>query len=289
MKKQYWIIAFSLISSVITAQNVMSLQDCLQLGLENNYEIRMSRNEEQISDNNVTKGNAGYLPGANLNGGYTLRNSGSSQFPMGGSDAAVTRNANTGTLDAAVNLNWTLFEGYKVQTNYKRLKELQNIGKLNTRLSVENIISSISSEYFNFVQQQIHLRNLKNAVDLSRERVRIVEARYQVGAGSRLDLQQAKVDFNTDSSLLIQQKETLYASRIRLNELMGVDVNREFVAGDTDIHIGAMLPKEALQEQIKQQNALLMLSEKNKNISELDLKILQSRNYPYLRLNTGYD
>ena len=69
---------------------------------------------------------------------------------------------------------------------------------------------------------------------------------------------------------------------------MGVDVNREFVAGDTDIHIGAMLPKEALQEQIKQQNALLMLSEKNKNISELDLKILQSRNYPYLRLNTGY-
>ncbi len=288
MKKQYWIIAFSLISSVITAQNVMSLQDCLQLGLENNYEIRMSRNEEQISDNNATKGNAGYLPGANLNGGYTLRNSGSSQFPMGGSDAAVTRNANTGTLDAAVNLNWTLFEGYKVQTNYKRLKELQNIGKLNTRLSVENIISSISSEYFNFVQQQIHLRNLKNAVDLSRERVRIVEARYQVGAGSRLDLQQAKVDFNTDSSLLIQQKETLYASRIRLNELMGVDVNREFVAGDTDIHIGAMLPKEALQEQIKQQNALLMLSEKNKNISELDLKILQSRNYPYLRLNTGY-
>ena len=152
------------------------------------------------------------------------------------------------------------------------------LGKLNTRLSVENIISSISSEYFNFVQQQIHLRNLKNAVDLSRERVRIVEARYQVGAGSRLDLQQAKVDFNTDSSLLIQQKETLYASRIRLNELMGVDVNREFVAGDTDIHIGAMLPKEALQDQIKQQNALLMLSEKNKNISELDLKILQSRN-----------
>ena len=33
---------------------------------------------------------------------------------------------------------------------------------------------------------------------------------------------------------------------------------------------------------------MLILTEKNRTLSELDLKTLQSRNYPYLRLNGGY-
>ena len=35
-------------------------------------------------------------------------------------------------------------------------------------------------------------------------------------------------------------------------------------------------------------NARLLLSEKNKTLSALDLKAIQSRDYPYLRLNAGY-
>ena len=74
------------------------------------------------------------------------------------------------------------------------------MGELNTRLAVENFIANLTAEYYNYVQQQIRLGNLKYAVALSKERLRIVEARYQVGSLSRLDLQQARVYFNADSS-----------------------------------------------------------------------------------------
>ncbi len=266
----------------------MDLKECLRIGLENNYDLRITRNEELISDNNVTLGNAGFLPSASLNSGYTLRNSNSDQFPAEGGGAVETRNSNTGTLDAGVNLNWTLFEGFRVQTNYKRLQELQTIGELNTRLTIENLIANLSAEYYNYVQQQIRLGNLKYAVSLSRERLRIVEARYQVGSLSRLDLQQARVYFNADSSLLIQQYETLNRSRIKLNELMGVDVDQIFMAQDTTILFDTELLKSDLFETAMQQNTLLLLTEKNKTLSELELKNLRSQNYPYLRLNTGY-
>ncbi|MDR0547636.1 MAG: TolC family protein, partial [Dysgonamonadaceae bacterium] len=41
------------------SQSVYPLQQVLQTGLERNYDIRIVRNEQQISDNNATRGNAG--------------------------------------------------------------------------------------------------------------------------------------------------------------------------------------------------------------------------------------
>lgn len=268
--------------------NVLDLRECLRIGLENNFDLQIARNQELVSENNVTLGNAGYLPQVNVSSGYNLRSSNTDQIPAEGDEVVENRNSNTQTLDAGINLNWSLFEGFRVQTNYKRLKELQSAGELYTRLEMENLIANLTAEYYNYVQQQIRLGNLQYAVSLSKERLRIVEARYQVGSLSRLDLQQAKVDFNADSSQLIQQYEILNRSRIKLNELMGVDVESEFIARDTTIIFNESLAKDELFDRTMAQNTFLQISESNLTLSELELRNLRSRNYPYLRLNAGY-
>ncbi len=268
----------------------MSLEECLRIGLEQNFDIRLQKNTQQISDNNATPGNAGMLPTVDLSSSFnTTAVSGSDQFPADGSDKISTRGSHTEMLNAGVNLNWMLFEGFRAQTTYKKLQELQKMGELNTQMTVENFIADLSSEYYNYVQQTIRMKNLRSAVRLSAERLRIVEARYQIGNMSRLDLQQARVDFNTDSSRLMHQYEALNSSRIRLNELMGnPDVDRRFLAADTTINITEFSNKDTFQERIYTDNILMKLSEKDKVISELDLKIAQSQNLPYLRLNGGY-
>ncbi len=40
----------------------MTLQEVIATGLENNYSIRIARKQEQVSINNFTRGNAGFLP-----------------------------------------------------------------------------------------------------------------------------------------------------------------------------------------------------------------------------------
>ena len=40
----------------------LTLRKCLEIGLEQNYDVRIVRNEERVSDNNATAGNAGMLP-----------------------------------------------------------------------------------------------------------------------------------------------------------------------------------------------------------------------------------
>ena len=66
------------------------------------------------------------------------------------------------------------------------------------------------------------------------------------------------------------------------------DVDRQFQTTDTAILVVTILDKKALQERIYTDNILMKLAEKDKVISELDLKTALSQNFPYLRLNAGY-
>ena len=53
----------------------------------------------------------------------------------------------------AFQCGWTIFNGFNVQTTYKKLNELKQIGELNTQLSVENLVSDIISAYYNYIEQ----------------------------------------------------------------------------------------------------------------------------------------
>lgn len=197
-----------------------TLKSCLEQGLLNNYSLRIVRNEEQVSKNNATLGNAGYLPTLGLSAGYkgTIDNTETKARATG--ETTKDNGVFDQTLDAGINLNWTIFDGFNITANYQRLKELERQGETNTRIAIEDLIANIAAEYYNYVQQKIRLKNFRYAVSLSKERLRIVEERYHIGNFSRLDYQQAKVDFNADSAQYMKQQELLHTSRIQLNELM---------------------------------------------------------------------
>ena len=68
MKRFFIIISILCATFTGYAQQIYSLKQCIETGLERNYSIRIIRNEQQISDNNATRGNAGYLPTVDMNG-----------------------------------------------------------------------------------------------------------------------------------------------------------------------------------------------------------------------------
>lgn len=289
MKRFLLTIIPSIVSCAVTfAQEVYTLEKCIGIGLERNYSIRIIHNEEQVSTNNAIPGNAGYLPSIDLSGGFngTLYDYDNDYFD---NTSEKIKNVNTEAANVGINLNWTVFDGFGIQADYSKLKELQQMGKLNTRIAIEDLVANIAAEYHNLIRQRIRLKNLRSAVKLSKERLRIVEERYIIGSMSRLDLQQAKVDFNADSSQLLTQYETVNASQIRLNELMGIDsVNQQIKVHDTIIINKTLLNESDLWQKTQTNNASLLASQKNKTLSELDYKKIRSRNYPYLRLNAGY-
>ena len=273
----------------VQAQHEYTLKQCLEEGLMNNYSLRITRNEELVSKNNATLANAGYLPTVDLTAGYTgvLDNTNTEERSSG--TVARQRGIFDQTLDAGIDLNWTIFDGFSITSTYKQLQELKRQGETNTRIAIEDFIATLTAEYYNYVQQEIRLKNFRYAVSLSKERLRIVEERYHIGSFSRLDYQQATVDFNADSAQYMKQQELVHTSRINLNELMAVkDVDRPIRVRDSVIDIGDFLRFDDLWNSTLTTNANLLRADQNSVIARLDYKKVLSRNYPYVRLNAGY-
>lgn len=273
----------------VRAQYEYTLKQCLEEGLMNNYSLRITRNEEQISKNNATLGNAGYLPTLDLTAGYTADlNSSDTEMRADGSTAAE-RNILDHTLNAGIDLNWTLFDGFNITANYQQLQQLKQQGATNTRIAIEDFIATLTAEYYNYIQQEIRLKNFRYAVSLSKERLRIVEERYHIGNFSRLDYQQATVDFNADSAQYMKQQELVHTSRINLNELMAnEDMDRPIRVRDSVIDLNRILDFGELWNATLSANANLLKADQNTILAQLDYKKVLSRNYPYLRLNAGY-
>jgi len=270
------------------AQEKYDLSRCVITGLEQNFSVQIAKNEEQIASNNYTKGNAGFLPSISTTNRYggTLNHTHQDVRDAGINDYSGVHNT---TGSAAVDLDITLFNGFNVQTTYKKLNELKKTGELNTQMKMENLTAQIITEYYYYIQQLNLYENMAYAVELSRERVRIDEERYLLGASSKLELLQSIVYLNADSSTYAKQNEVLRASQMRLKKLMALDdLVTEIALEDTSITINENLNYDNLLTSTLSMNTALLIAEKNKTISELDYKIIASRAYPYLNFSTGY-
>lgn len=281
-------LVFLVYNADINGQEKYDLNEFISLGLENNFSLRIARNRQEITDNNYTRGNAGFFPVVDLNTRQSGSVNNSRQSFADGSTGSASGIHNT-TTNTGINLGWNLFSGFRVQTTFRKLEELKSQGELNTKISIENFISRTVSEYYNFIQQSRQLDNLEYAVSLSRERYRIDQERYQIGSGSRLQMLQSRVFLNADSSRLARQHEVLRASQIRLNELIGAD-DFETLMGvkDTSVTVNKDLIYDDLLSLTIEQNTSLLIASGSLAISELDKKIIESGTYPYINFTTGY-
>jgi outer membrane protein TolC len=269
-------------------QNVYGLKDCISIGLERNFSILIAKNDETIAKNNYTPGNAGFLPKIDLIGNSSGTVNNSKLNNTDGTKSVSNGVFNTITYGSA-ELGLTIFSGFKAVTTYKKLGELNQLGQLNTQLTVENLISDIVSGYYGYILQVQLMNNLKYALILSRERLRIDQDRYLLGSGSKLEVLQSRVYVNSDSSNLSRQNEVVRSAQIRLNQMMAVEnLGNEFASKDTTIDVNPGLIYEKLLEETITNNTNLQIASKNKTISDYDYKLVLSRSYPYLNFLGGY-
>jgi adhesin transport system outer membrane protein len=270
-------------------QTVYGLKDCISIGLERNFSILVAKNDETISKNNFSIGNAGFLPTIDLIG----QNNGAlnnSKLNYTDGTKSTTNGAVTSSTSGSVEMGMTLFSGFSAVTTYKKLNELNQVGKLNTQLTVENMISDIVTGYYNYILQIQLMNNLKYALVLSRERLRIDQDRYILGSGSKLEVLQSRVYVNSDSSNLSRQNEVIRSAQIRLNQMMAVEnLSNEFSLKDTTINVDPGLIYEKLLEETLSKSTSLLIASKNKTISDYDYKLVISRSYPYLNFTGGYN
>ena len=193
-----------------SAQEILTLEDAVKIALENNYEIKISKNDLLIDQNNAVIGNAGMLPRvtANFQDNNNVLNITQTRI-----DGTINKldNAKNNFLTYGVGLDWTVFDGFRMFARLEQLKTLQKLGEAELKSIIITRISDVHATYFDLVQQQQQLTALDSSIVISNQRVQLAQNRYTIGKASKLEVLNAQVDLNTDTTTQLRQQE-LYAN-----------------------------------------------------------------------------
>jgi outer membrane protein TolC len=276
-------VLFSLLVFSGYAQNIVTAEDAVKIGLKNNYDIQIAKNNQEIAENSSGFGTAGFLPILNATGTYNVSNSEQdtdSPFSFGDTDNR--------TKNAQLTLNWTLFDGFKMFIDNSRYNELAKLGTYQSRNTIENSVIGILRAYYNVVQQKQLLEVSKNSLEISRLRMEKEQVRKDLGSSSSTDFLNARVSYNNDRSSFLKQELQLLVAKKDLNLILGREPNKTFDVQE-QIQVSMIeLNFDELLELSNKNNKTLLISKQNKLIADKKFSLSKSVYYPRLALNANY-
>ncbi|MFT6827832.1 MAG: outer membrane protein [Roseivirga sp.] len=287
MKIKITFLCLMISCSNIFAQERLTIEDAIQLGLEFNLAIKISKKTAETSANNSELSYGALLPSFGITANKSFSNTDVTQQLASGGDARRIDNAKTNNLNLAPTLNWTIFDGLGMFHTRDRLKTLALVGEDELRLQIENSIAQISNAFYRVVLEKERARVFQDALDLSRKRLELAKTRYEVGKASKLVFLQAQVDYNTDSSNFLSQRELIHNVQIEMNRLIGqglessFDITSGFEYDDT-LDLDAILASASLN------NPDVVRAQRNLEANYLQIKELNALKFPTVNVNFGY-
>ncbi len=266
--------------------DTLTFSESVSIGLEQNYAIRRVQNQQEIAGNNVSLGNAGFLPKVDANAQYT-GSINDARLKFLNDEIVEREGARSSSFTAGASLNWTLFDGLNMFVTYDQLKTIHNQGELSVRLTIEDFFFNLASVYYNIIQQQQLLEAAAQTALLSDDRLRVTNEKLVLGAAGRFDVLQAQVALNADSSRLLLQEENLKRAKIQLNQMLSRQPMTDFMVEDS-IPLFPIAAYDSLISTALSYNTELLMAENNTLLSEQDLSLVKGRRLPEITANLGY-
>lgn len=263
----------------------LSLNDAISIGLEQNYQIRISEQELRIAQNNNTQGAAGRYPSIDFRAtqGNLYSNS------QNRLDADVRDQLYSNYITPSVNLNWTIFDGFRVNITKENLETLEQLSEGFSALVVENTIQAIILAYNNLLLQQEKLSVFEELKLLSRDRLKYVKTRQEFGSAVTFDVLQANDAYLIDSVNYLQQELSIRNAALLMKLLLALDEDAELELTDQfDVEI-LDYDFEDLMAKMLSNNRNLMNQYLNQKIYENSTELARSNQYPELLFGGGAD
>lgn len=266
--------------------SLLTLEQAISTALEQNYGIRLARIDQQITENNVSIGNAGMLPNVDLSGSQSTSITNTEQEFING-DQVVRSGAKSSSLTGGSYLNWTIFDGLGMFATYDKLKALNQLSQAQLEVLISNTVAAVQETYYELVQQKGAVAVAEQSLALTQERMQLAQDRYEIGSGSKLEYLNAQVDYNADRNQLMQQKEAMESARIQLNTLLGRKPDVPISPADS-IGTDKSLDYGALYGKMNEQNPELLAAHISERVAGHEVREAKARRYPEIGVQGNY-
>ncbi|GAC1591390.1 MAG: TolC family protein [Hymenobacter sp.] len=265
----------------------LSLQQAIGEALQHNYGVLLARQDEQIAENNVTRGNAGQLPVVNGNLTRTFTVNNVRQQSSARPDASTASGAASNFFNTNVAATWTVFDGLGMFIAYDRLKAVRGQQQEVTRATLEETVENVTNAYYDVVRQAGKIASLDEALRIGQARIDLTKAQVAVGVSAKVEELTAQVDYNADRSQLLQQQQALTASKITLNNLLGRAPRLDFAPSDT-LAVARDLREDVVTAGIKANNPRLAQAKLGVDVATYNRRLVSAARLPQVGLTTGY-
>ena len=268
---------------VFFSQDSLSLSKAIEIGLEKNYDIRLSLKNVEINKIFNNWGEAGRLPQVNINAGQNNSISDQRNNPISFAPYLFLSNDVSGGLA----MNWTIFNGFAVRANKTKLEQLELQSENTATLAIENTIHGIILAYYQAKMQKEQLTLLNNVMTLSKEKYKQQQVKSDLGIGVKFDLLQFEGNLYSDSSNKILQNLAQRNAVRNLNLIMGEDVDKEWdltseIKPDLNIKDLSTLKKEMLSNNTNIKNQYINIA-----LTQQDISLAKSQFFPVVSFNSG--
>ncbi len=279
--------ALFLLSFPANAQNALSVHDAVAMGLKNNFGILIAEKAVDIARIDNAAGNAGMLPSVAISGSAILAQSAMDQkLP----NAEETHNSAVGssTLNAGIELNWTLYDGGKMFITKSKLNEIESLNKVQYQDKVQKFIYAVVAAYYDIVRQKQELSLFNEIISFNTDRVGILRTGFTAGLSPKTNLLQAQIDLNVTRENAINQKTVINAAKRTLNQLLSRDAAIEFDVQDS-IPVSDAPDTSRISGKLFENNTDIATLQKQLAIAQLTLSEYRTLRYPKIALVAGYD
>ena len=280
----YFILTLLMYSTKSIAQQYLPVEEAIAAALKNNYDILLLKNDSTVFAIDNQYASAALLPKLNATNNLLFNTNYQKQKLVDGSIKNGT-GIQSFNVNAAVNLNWTLFNGYKLKATREKQAEYVKLGDLNIKNQLIITAATVIRTYYNIVKQKQQLKAIEEQMLVNEERVKISNKRVSVGLAAKPELLQAKIDLNAQKSARLTQLHLIEQLKEELNLVASFTPGATYEVSDT-IPINLNLNISDVFSGADKDNPVLKTNKENIKIANLTLKEKKADRYPLLSFNS---
>ncbi len=229
------------------AQQPLTLEDCIQIALENNATIRVNRNLNESADEDVTGSYSGILPSVNLNASIGRYEAGPRELEQDvligfTPDSTAIYSRRVVTQDGfvvnrntfGVSLDQNIFDGGEWWHAIGYAKTQKEASDFDLKSVVNNIVLTVQQRFFDVLKERKLLEVNELAVQRSQDQLNKTQKMFELGAVAKVDVYRSQVNLGNDKIQYLLQKNAVLQAEQNLNLIMGrdpkvpVDISADF-------------------------------------------------------------
>jgi outer membrane protein TolC len=306
-------ISFVLMISIALGQGEkLSLDNCINIALKSNPNIKINTNLNESADEDVTGSYANILPSVNLNANTGRGETGprivEDNVPVGVDSSTLPwrtiyerqqlrQSAYVSTSnDLQLTISQNIFDGGYWWNAIGKAKSDKQSSDYNLASVKNSIVSNVQERFFNLLKQQKLIEVNELAVQRSEDQYNKTQKMFELGSVAKVDVYRSRVNLGNDKIALLQQKNSLVTAKHELNLIMGREPNTPLFI-ETELNLKPAYNNiDELTQATFQNNPNLMKSKQDVYSSELSVSLAKSAYYPrigasfrYTRFNEDFD